>query len=91
MNPVVIILWIICGIVCAIIHKNKGYSPVTGFLWGFLFFVIGLIVVLLEKDKEEHDMEMAEKRGLSMGQWLAIFLGVGILGIIIFFVVMSNL
>lgn len=89
MNPVVIILWIICGIVCAIIHKNKGYSPVTGFLWGFLFFVIGLIVVLLEKDKEEHDMQMANSNGLSMTQWLLIFLGIGIVLIIIFFIFMS--
>lgn len=37
MNPVVIILWIICGIVCAIIHKNKGYSPFTGFVGIFIF------------------------------------------------------
>lgn len=89
MNPIVIILWIICGIVCAIIHKNKGYSPVTGFLWGFLFFIIGLIVVLLEKDKEEHDMQMANSNELSMTQWLLIFLSIGIVLIIIFFIFMS--
>lgn len=35
MNPVTIILWIACGIICAIIHKKKGYSPVTGFYGDF--------------------------------------------------------
>lgn len=89
MNPIAIILWIACGIICIIIHKKKGYSPVAGFLWGFLFSIIGLIVVLLEKDKEEHDRQMANSNGLSMTQWLLIFLGIGILLIIIFFVLMN--
>ena len=89
MNPVTIILWIACGIICAIIHKKQGYSPVTGFLWGFLFSIIGLIVVLLDEDKEEHDRQMANSNGLSMAQWLLIFLGIGILLIIIFFVIMN--
>lgn len=89
MNPVTIILWIAYGIICAIIHKKKGYSLVTGFLWGFLFSIIGLIVVLLEKDKEEHERQMANSNGLSMTQWLLIFLGIGILLIIIFFVIMN--
>ncbi len=91
MNVITIIIWIALGIICAVIHKNKGYSPIAGFCWGFFLSIIGLIVVLLEKDKAEHDAEMTEKKGLSMGQWLAIFLGVGIVGIIIFFVVLSNL
>ena len=84
MNVVTVIIWIALGIICAFIHKNKGYSPISGFCWGFFFSIIGLIVVLLEKTKEEHDMEMADKKGLSMGQWFAIFLGVGVIGIIIF-------
>lgn len=91
MNVVIVIIWIALGIICAVIHKNKGYSPIAGFCWGFFLLIIGLIVVLLEKTKEEHDMEMTEKKGLSMGAWLGIFLVVGIVGIIIFFVVMSNL
>ena len=70
MNVISIIILLGIGIVCAYIHKNKGYSPVAGFLWGFLFSIIGLIVVLLEKDKSEHDMQMANKSGLSMTQWL---------------------
>lgn len=91
MNVVSIIIWLVISVICAIVHKDKGYSPVSGFLWGFFFSVIGLIVVLLEKDREEHDMEMANKNGLSMGQWLAIFLSIGIIFIIIFCIVLSNL
>ncbi len=89
MNPITIIIMIVLGIICAIVHKNKGYSPIAGFLWGFFFSIIGLIVVLLEKDKEEHDMQMANSNGLSMTQWLLIFLGIGIVLIIIFFIFMS--
>lgn len=82
-----VIILVALGILCAFIHKNKGYSPISGFLWGFIFSIIGLIVVLLEKNKEDH---LAEDNGkLSMAQWLLIFLGIGILLIIIFFVVMS--
>lgn len=91
MNLITITIMIVLGIICSIIHKNKGYSPVAGFLWGFFFSIIGLIVVLLEKDKEEHDMQMANSNGLSMTQWLLIFLGIGIVLIIIFFIVMSLL
>lgn len=83
------VLLIIIGIVCAVVHKNKGYSPIAGFCWGFFFSVIGLIVVLLEKTKEEHNTEMATKKGLSIGQWIAIFVGIGTVLIIIFVIAMS--
>lgn len=91
MNQVIIILGIVLGIICAVIHKKKGYSPVAGFLWGFVFSIIGLIIVLLEKDKDENDKQMANNKGLSMAQWLLIFLGIGILLIIGFCVIMSSL
>ena len=82
-----IIILVAMGILCAFIHKNKGYSPVAGFCWGFFFTIIGLIIVLSERNKEEQ-IE-ADKGKLSMTQWLLIFLGVGILLIIIFFIIMS--
>ena len=78
-----IIILIAMGILCAFIHKNKGYSPISGFCWGFFFSIIGLLIVLLERNKDEQ-ME-ADKGKLSMIQWLLIFLGVGILLIVIFF------
>mgnify|MGYP004523849159 CR=1 FL=1 len=91
MDIVTVIFMIVIGVICAFIHKDKWYSPVSGFCWGFFLSVIGLIVVLFEKTKEEQDKEMMEKKGLSMGQWLAIFLGIGIGGIIIFLFIMSIL
>ena len=74
------------GILCAFIHKNKGYSPISGFCWGFFFFIIGLLVVLFERNKA--DQMTADKGKLSTGQWLLIFLGIGILLIIIFLMIM---
>ena len=87
MTIVYIIILVAMGMLCAFIHENKGYSPIAGFCWGFFFFLIGLIIVLLERNKEEQ-IE-ADKEGLSMKQWLLIFLGVGILLIIIFLIAMS--
>ena len=83
---VYIIILIAIGVLCAFIHKNKGYSPISGFCWGFFFSIIGLLIVLLERNKDEQ-ME-ADKGKLSMIQWLLIFLGVGILLIVIFFFVL---
>ena len=71
--------------------KIKVTHQLQVFLWGFLFFLIGLIVVLLEKDKKEHDRQVDNSNSLSIGQWIAIFLGIGIVLMIIFFVVLSNL
>ena len=81
-----LLLLVAMGIVCAILHKNKGYSPIAGFCWGFFLFIIGLIIVLLEKDKDEVDSE----GGLSVKQWIAIFVGIGTVGIIIFLFILSH-
>lgn len=88
MDITAIIICILFGIACAIIHKKKGYSIFTGFLWGLFFSFIGLAVVLLEKTKEEKEQQ--GKTGLSLGQWLAIFLGAGILLIIFFFIIITH-
>lgn len=82
----IITLLIMIGIggICAYIHKNKGYSAIAGFCWGLFFSILGLLVVLTERTKEEQ-IE-ADKNGLSMVQWLLIFLVVGILIMAIFFV-----
>lgn len=40
-------------VACTIIHKNKGYSAFGGFCWGFFLGLIGLLVVLLEKPKQD--------------------------------------
>lgn len=85
MSASTLIILIVLGVVSAFVHKNKGYSLIAGFCWGFFLSIIGVIVVLLEKDKAEHDAEMANKNELSVGQWIAIFLAIGIVGMIIFF------
>ncbi|MBR3152433.1 MAG: hypothetical protein IKF52_02330 [Clostridia bacterium] len=90
MNMFTIIFWIVIGIICAVIHKNKGYSPIAGFCWGFFLSVIGLIVVLLEKTKEEHDMAMSTGKHLTLFQWLAIFIGIGV-GFIVFFFIITGM
>ena len=87
MEIVSLILLVAMGILCAFIHKNKGYSPIAGFCWFLFFFIIRLIIVLLERNKE--DQVIADKGHLSMTQWLLIFLGIGILLIIIFFIIMN--
>lgn len=66
-----LILSISIGVICSYIHKNKLYSTVSGFLWGFFFSIIGLLVVLFERNKE--DQIAADKGRLSMTQWLLIF------------------
>lgn len=85
---VFLIFWLGCGIIACIIHKRKGYSPITGFLWGLT--IVGVVYVLVEKTKKENDEEKA-KNILTMGQWMALFMGIGILCIILFFVVVNSL
>ena len=74
-----VIYWmipVVFGVITAILHKKKGFSPFTGFLWGFLFSIWGLLVVIFEKDKSER--EQAKTNGeKSLGFWLAIFIGGG--------------
>lgn len=85
MNPVAILILLGIAFISAYIHKSKGYSALSGFLWGFFFTIIGLAVVLLEKDKSENDAITAKNKGLSFANWLFIFLGIGILLIILLF------
>ena len=49
MNPVSLIITLVIAIVCAIVHKNKGYNPIWGFIAGLLLPIIGLILILVEE------------------------------------------
>ena len=80
---------ILIGILAGIINKKKGYSPITGFLWGFFFSLLGLAVVYMGRPREER--EAAQEGKLKMWQWLLIFLGIGILLIILFITILSLL
>ena len=75
-----IVFLILMGIVCAVIHKRKGYSPISGFLWGIFFNILGLAVVLLEGNKEEQTQN--GKKTISVGMWVLIFVAIGTIPII---------
>jgi hypothetical protein len=64
---------VLFGLVTLYIWKNKGGSPVVGFLWGFLVGIFGLIVVLVanpsgaqKRREEEQRQRMLESIG-TMG------------------------
>ena len=84
------IITIVIGVISAIIHKKKGFSPISGFLWGFLFGIIGLLIVIFEKDKSEHNQAKANGEK-SIGYWLAIFVGIGTALIALALFVMSKM
>lgn len=46
-----IIFTIFIAVLAGNIHKNKGYSFLTGFLWVFFFGLLGLLIVVLTKSK----------------------------------------
>ena len=81
---------VIIGVVCCILHKKKGYNPIAGFFWGFLFNIFGLLIVIFEKTKAEHDVEM-NKGSKSIGFYLALFVGIGTLIIAITLFVYSKM
>ena len=87
MTTISLIILIAIGLICSYIHKDKGYSPISGFLWGFFFHIIGLLIILFERNKEEQ-IE-ADKDEFSMKQWLLLFLGIGIVFIALLFLVIS--
>ncbi len=63
----VIILWIIAGIICALIANHKGRNVIGWFFIGFFLSIIGIVIALVvsnlkeEKAKEEH-MEIEQRR-----------------------------
>ena len=47
-----IIIKVLCGVACAIIAKNKGYSMILGFIMGYFIHIIGLLIAIFIKNKE---------------------------------------
>lgn len=58
-----IILWLVCGVIAAIIYSNKGRSGAAGFLVGFLLGPIGIILTLVSRP----DQIAAEQKELDSG------------------------
>jgi predicted RNA-binding Zn-ribbon protein involved in translation (DUF1610 family) len=48
-NPFFLVGALVIGLISLVIWRNKGGSPVVGFLWGFLLGLIGLLVVAVAK------------------------------------------
>jgi hypothetical protein len=44
-----IVVWVICGIVAAMIGQSKGLNVGTSFLWGVILGVFGVAIVALQK------------------------------------------
>lgn len=42
-----VLIWLLCGIVAAVIYSNKGRSGISAFLVGILFGPIGVILALV--------------------------------------------
>jgi len=57
------------GVICAVVASGKGRSPVGWFLIGFLFSLLGLIILLVIKDlneeKAQREKDLAERRRLE--------------------------
>ena len=47
--PVLLVIYVLWGLGAMAIWKNKGGSPLVGFLWGFFLQLIGIIVVAVAK------------------------------------------
>lgn len=46
---VVIVVWLVCGIASSLIYQHKGGTPVTGFLIGAIFGILGVLYVTLAR------------------------------------------
>lgn len=58
-----IFIWIVCGIICAVIASNKGDSGCSGFIVGVLLGPLGIVLLLVTGRNEE----ALERRALASG------------------------
>lgn len=56
-------IWLICGIIAAVIYSNKGRSGLTAFIVGFLFGPIGVILAALTPA----DTAAVERKAVTTG------------------------
>ena len=54
---VILVIWLGCGVVGAMIMSGRGRSGCGGFALGVLLGPIGLIIALLVRPSEEHEAE----------------------------------
>jgi hypothetical protein len=49
----ILILWLVCAVVGALIAQSKNRSPVVGALWGGLLGVIGVVIIACHSKLEK--------------------------------------
>lgn len=59
-----LIVWVLCGLVAAVVYAGKGRSPVTAFVVGLIFGPIGIILALLTPP----DTAALERKAVATGQ-----------------------
>ena len=58
-----VLIWILCGIACAVIAGSKGRSGIAWFFVGILLGPIGVVVALVIKE----DQQAVEKKQVATG------------------------
>ncbi len=48
--PLIVVVWVICGIIGALIAPRKGWDPSGGFVVGVIFGVFGIAYLSLQRD-----------------------------------------
>lgn len=61
MEIIVIPVWLICGIVAALIYQSKGRSGVSGCLGGVILGPIGLLLAIASSDARRKCPHCAER------------------------------
>lgn len=61
---IVLLTWLICGILAAVIGSNRGDNGIGWFFIGLLLGPIGVIFSFFAKGKQQKELEKAEK-GIS--------------------------
>lgn len=85
MLKVLIVLFIFLYIIlCAIINKKKGYSYIGGILVGVGLFPLGFYILKAKNKKGEI---VKRYLGFTISQWMYIYIGIGIWGIIFLFLI----
>ena len=65
----VIVVWVICGIVGALIGPDRGYASTTGFMIGLLLGVFGLVLIVLARGGSPTPAEIEQRRQWEQWQY----------------------
>jgi hypothetical protein len=57
-------IWLLCGLIAAVIYQRKGRSGLAAFIVGFVFGPIGVILALLSSTNKD----VVEKKQIESGE-----------------------